>query len=141
MVANGDYCTSVRVDARRVAEDPRWWERVKCELIQKFLSELFPKMIDDGQYHVMKFDYYKVYPYQEQFFRLDQFAEFYLVCCHYIAQTKQYVVPELPKTSFSVPENYVARKVCQFCGNEWNPDYRGSCRACGGWPKDGDPQG
>ena len=105
--------------------DSNHWEHIKRELIHEFLCELFPQMIDDGRYHVMKFDYYKA---ENQ--HLDM-VEYSLICRHSIAQSQTVIYYEADPIQAYI-KSAGLKPVCSYCGDTLKLDKRGGCSGCGG---------
>ncbi len=129
LTTDSKYCAVYHASADMVERDPHAWEYIKRKLIQIYMGDLFPQMIDDGLYHVMKFDFYK-----SEVDRMRYTVEYRLVCKHSVARVQNMVIPELPEMNLSVKsmEKSGFKKACRYCGNALILSTRGACNACGG---------
>ena len=124
------YVARISASRRWLEDDPDAWERIKRDLIRKYMTELFPPMIGDGLYHVMRFDYYK----QENYEGLGT-IDYMLVCRHAIANVQNVTIPEMTRVDAYLRSSGM-KPACSFCGNTLILDSRGGCKACGA-PADG----
>jgi len=123
---NSKYSVSVRVAKERIIRDPECWEYVKHELVYKYMSDLFPRMIGDGLYHVMKFDFYKNEDFEFDYMQYD------LICHHDIAQVQSIKLYETEQAINNYIHTAKLKPACRYCGNTLKLDKRGGCSACGG---------
>lgn len=121
------YCAAYTAPADRLESDPDFWKHIKWQLIYRYMTDLFPEMIDDGKYHVMKFDFYK-----SEIDYMYRTVEYRLICRHSIAQTQHLVISEIQEREITAWKNAGYREACRWCGNALIISSRGACSACGG---------
>ena len=119
------YVARISASRRWLEDDPDAWERIKRDLIHQYMTELFPPMIGDGLYHVMKFDYFTQET-PERFGTID----YALVCRHTTAIVRNVIIPEMPQVDAYLRSSGM-KPACSFCGNTLILDSRGGCKACG----------
>jgi len=126
-IADSKYCAVYRVPIDRT-DDPHLWEHVKRSLIQIYTGDIFLKILDEGLYHVMKFDFYKA-EVNDQTFRE---VEYRLICKHSLARVQNIVIPKFPDVELAVRsmEKQGFKKACRYCGNVLILSGRGACNAC-----------
>ena len=115
--------TAMRISRTMVENYGDWWEHARHQLINQYMGEIFPEMIGDDKYHVMKFDYYR-----RECVGLDE-IEIVLTCHHAIANQERIIIPVFDEFEFT---SQGFKKTCSHCGNVLTLDYRGGCVACGG---------
>lgn len=116
------YGINCLVSDFELMSNPNVWLHVKNELIYGMTKKLIPDMLDDGQYHVMKFDIAKRTDFQRHA------TEYALIVHHSVAEQRRIIMPIMQEIEYN---GYKYDRVCLHCGNKLTYDKRGSCAACG----------
>ena len=122
MMSDEKYGISYIVSDLVLKTNPEIWKHVKQELVFRMTEKLIPDMIDDGNYHVLKFDIAQR--------RVDDIrsTEYALIVNHSLAQYKNIMIPKIEQIEYN---GHKYERVCLHCGNKLIHDKRGSCSACG----------